>query len=392
MERPSTTSNPPLVILAVLGLMAALHLMRVILVPVALAVLLACVLEPAVVHLRKRSPISPMGAGFILFLLLAAGGLYLASIAAEGLVQAGNALPGELLRTSERVNDGLEQMLENQPFLKRILPEPGTISRLVYQSRLDLIARFRDGLIDRLGELGGVVAQGFIILVLALFLLAESEMLTAKLTRFFARGPGDAQATVRTIQALTREIRTYLLARTLINVGMGLVVTLVLWSLGVRNPIALGAFAAITNYVPYVGQVIGGALPVLVTLINAESFTAGLGDALIIAAAYLAVVAVAEYVAVPYVLGRSLDLNGTTVLIACLFWGFLWGLVGLVLAIPLTVSMKLVFQHVPALKRWADLMSREGPPRRAWTRSPIVSQVEVEVEVETKPEAEAAAT
>jgi predicted PurR-regulated permease PerM len=58
-------------------------------------------------------------------------------------------------------------------------------------------------------------------------------------------------------------------------------------------------------------------------------------------------------------MGRSLDLNGTTVLVACLFWGFLWGLVGLVLAMPITVSMKLVFQNVPELNRWAELMSRD---------------------------------
>ena len=72
---------------------------------------------------------------------------------------------------------------------------------------------------------------------------------------------------------------------------------------------------------------------------------------------YLAVVGIEGYVVTPMVMGRSLDLNGTTVLIACLFWGFLWGLVGLILAMPITVSMKLVFQTVPELNRWAELMS-----------------------------------
>ncbi|MEO6809761.1 MAG: AI-2E family transporter, partial [Isosphaeraceae bacterium] len=113
--------------------------------------------------------------------------------------------------------------------------------------------------------------------------------------------------------------------------------------------------AALTNFIPYVGQVIGGALPVLVTLSQSEN----LGDALIVAAVYLAVVTVEGYVVTPYIMGRSLDLNGTTVLIACLFWGFLWGLVGLILAMPITVSLKLVCQHVPTLNRWAELMSRD---------------------------------
>ena len=111
--------------------------------------------------------------------------------------------------------------------------------------------------------------------------------------------------------------------------------------------------AALTNFVPYIGQMIGGALPTLIVLGQNGS----IGDALIVAAMYLAVLGVEEYVITPLVMGRSLDLNGTTVLIACLFWGYLWGLVGLVLAMPITVSLKVVFQAVPELNRWAELMS-----------------------------------
>ena len=121
---------------------------------------------------------------------------------------------------------------------------------------------------------------------------------------------------------------------------------------------ALGLFAALTNFVPYIGQLIGGTLPTVMAL----GQTGSLGDALIVAAMYLAVVGVEGYVVTPMVMGRSLDLNGTTVLIACLFWGYLWGLVGLILAMPITVSMKLVFQNVPELNRWAELMSRDWAP------------------------------
>jgi predicted PurR-regulated permease PerM len=117
----------------------------------------------------------------------------------------------------------------------------------------------------------------------------------------------------------------------------------------------------LTNFIPYVGQVIGGALPTLIALGHSGS----IGDALIVAAVYLAVVGVEGYVVTPYVLGRSLDLNGTTVLIACLFWGFLWGLLGLILAMPITVTMKIVFQNVPELNRWAELMSGHLPASHA---------------------------
>ena len=72
---------------------------------------------------------------------------------------------------------------------------------------------------------------------------------------------------------------------------------------------------------------------------------------------YLAVVGIEGYVVTPLVMGRSLDLNGTTVLLACLFWGYLWGLIGLVLAMPITVSLKVVLHTIPELNRWAELMS-----------------------------------
>jgi predicted PurR-regulated permease PerM len=186
-----------------------------------------------------------------------------------------------------------------------------------------------------------------------LFLLAESDMLIPKVIRFFAATPADAAVAARTLASLTRQVRTYLVARTLINLGLGVVVALALWLLGVRFAFALGAFAALTNFIPYLGQVLGGGLPSLITL----GQTGSVGDALIVAAVYLGVVGVEGYIVTPFVLGRSLDMNGTTVLLACLFWGFLWGLVGLILAMPITVTVKLVCQHTPELHRWAELMS-----------------------------------
>ncbi len=152
---------------------------------------------------------------------------------------------------------------------------------------------------------------------------------------------------------MTQQIRAYLVARTLINLAVGVVFAAALSFMHVKFAFALGLFAALTNFVPYVGQLLGGALPTLIALGQFESF----GDALIVASIYLAVIGIDGYVVTPVVMGRSFDINGTTVLVACLFWGFLWGLVGLVLAIPITVCMKLVFQHVPELNRWAELMS-----------------------------------
>jgi predicted PurR-regulated permease PerM len=341
-------ADTALIVLAVLGAMAALHLMKAILVPIALAMLLACLLSPLTSALRRMFPVGATGAAILLFLLLTFFGLYLASLTAESLVQAANTLPTDAERLFGQISRRIADLVRDHPFLAGILPEPGTIDRLG-----DRNSELIGGLRDRLSDMTSWVAQGFVILVLVLFLLVESEMLTPKVVRFFASAPGNAVAAERALQSVVRKIRAYLVARTLINIGMGLVVAGALRLLNVKFAVFLGALAGLTNFVPYVGQMIGGALPVLIKLGQTQS----IGDALIVAAVYLAIVTVEGYVVTPYIMGRSLDLNGTTVLIACLFWGFLWGLAGLVLAMPITVSLKLVFQHVPALHRWAELMS-----------------------------------
>lgn len=349
MDRVTKLTSPSLVVLATLGVIAALYLLKPILIPVAIALLLACMLHPVTTLLRRVLPLSTTGAAVVLFLLTVLCGLYAASLTAESLVQAANTLPADIERLSGRVSHRINDMVRDHPSLRGILPEPGTIDLLGDANRALVI----DSLSIGLADLTIRVAQGLFILILVLFLLAESDMLTTKVIRFFAPTPGDANTAARILGRLTRQIRNYLVARTLINLGLGVVLALALWGLNVKFPFALGLFAGLMNFIPYVGQVIGGGLPTLITI----GQTGSIGDALIVAAVYLGVVGIEGYVVTPFVMGRSLDLNGTTVLIACLFWGFLWGLVGLILAMPIAVTMKLVFETVPELNRWAELMS-----------------------------------
>ncbi len=342
-----------LVILAVLATIAALYFLKAILVPITLALFLACVLSPILSFVRRVLPLSATGAAVLLFLVTVLLGLYVASLTAESLVQATTSLPDDITRLTGQTSRQVNELIRNHPNLRALLPEPTTIDRLGDRNSALLYERLTYGVAD----ISGWVAQGFVVLILVLFLLAESEMLIPKVVRFFARSPDDA-VSERTLKDLTRQIRSFLLARTVINIGLGVVIALFLWAFKVRFPFALGLFAALTNFIPYVGQVLGGGLPALVTLAQYESP----GDALIVASVYLGIITLESYVITPYILGRSLDLNGTVILVACLFWGFLWGLVGLILAMPITACVKLVFQSIPELHRWANLMSRDWQP------------------------------
>ncbi|HEX8202746.1 MAG TPA: AI-2E family transporter, partial [Isosphaeraceae bacterium] len=228
MDPTTKAAQTSLTVLAVLGVMAALYLLKPILVPVALALLLACLLAPATTLLRRLLPLGPTGAAVVLFLLLAVVGLYLASLTAESLVRAAETLPGDVERLAQRLSHRLTDTIRDQPYLAGLLPEPGTINLLGDANRRMLLEHLTRRLID----LPFWVAQGLIVLILVVFLLAESEMLTPKLVRFFAPAPGDARAAERALQAMTRQVRAYLLARTVINAGLGVVLAVALWLLG----------------------------------------------------------------------------------------------------------------------------------------------------------------
>lgn len=354
MERSGHYVGAATTVLAALAVVAALYFLKPILMPIALAVLLASILSPITWMIRKVLPLSSTGAAVVLFLVVGILGLYGATLAAQSLIEVGDTLPTDVDRIAGRFSHHVSQLAADYPFLRNVLPDPRSIDNFGDANRNLLISKLRYGLPDFMY----LVAQGFVVLILVLFLLAESEMLSTKVIHFFARSAHDARTAEATLRSLNHQVRNFLVTRTLINLAMGGVVALALWAIGVKFPIALGLFAALTNFIPYIGQVLGGALPTLVTLAQFESA----GGAILVASIYTAVVVIEGYVVTPYILGRSLDLNGTVILVSCLFWGFLWGLIGLVLAMPITACVKLVFQSVPDLYRWAELMSRDWAP------------------------------
>ena len=159
-------------------------------------------LLPVASFLRRRFPFGPVGA-LALLALSVAGGLYLASLMAESLVRATYTLPSDIERLAGQVSGRITDLIRDQPSLRAFLPEPGTIDRLGDTNRALLIDKLSYGLTD----FTTWVVQGFIVLVLVIFLLLESQMLTAKVVRFFARQRSDADAAAEILALITRKIR-----------------------------------------------------------------------------------------------------------------------------------------------------------------------------------------
>jgi predicted PurR-regulated permease PerM len=159
--------------------------------------------------------------------------------------------------------------------------------------------------------------------------------------------------TVEILQAIEREISRYVLTITLINTALGMVLAGALHWLGVELSEALlwGTLAALLNFAPYVGPLVGVVLMLLMGFITYDE----IGPSLLPAAIYLGLHTLEGQILTPVVLGRRMALSPLILILALMVFGWLWGIIGLLLAVPLLVCMKMVLARIEGMEGWARL-------------------------------------
>jgi predicted PurR-regulated permease PerM len=155
----------------------------------------------------------------------------------------------------------------------------------------------------------------------------------------------------RTIQM---EIGRYFIAFSLLNAGVGVTVALTMWALGMPNPALWGAMVALLNFVPYLGPIVSITVIATVSVLSFDT----LSRAVLPPLAYLAIEAIEGNVVQPLLLGRSLVLNPVAIFVSLLFWGWLWGAAGILLAVPILIAVKIACQHIDTLKPVAEFLDR----------------------------------
>ena len=140
---------------------------------------------------------------------------------------------------------------------------------------------------------------------------------------------------------------------TIINIVLGLVIGVTLWLLGVPNAPLWGVMAALLNYVPFVGLLVGTAVVLIVSLLTFDT----IGQAVLPAIAYWFINTVEANLITPAVLGRSMSMNPVAILIWMMLWGWLWGLSGAILAVPLLAMVKIACDEVEPLAPLAKFIA-----------------------------------
>lgn len=156
---------------------------------------------------------------------------------------------------------------------------------------------------------------------------------------------------VRNIQA---DMSRYMLTITTINVVLGLATALLMWFLEMPSPLLWGALAGLLNFAPYVGPLAAALVLAMVGLFTFDT----LGEALLPALAYLGLNALEGQFLTPLLLGNSLALNPVIILLWLMFWGWLWGIPGFLLGVPMLVCFKIICARIDALQTWSQMLER----------------------------------
>src|SRR5213075_1661163 len=163
----------------------------------------------------------------------------------------------------------------------------------------------------------------------------------------------DKKMAVSIAHDIDSQVSRYLFTITAINICLGLAVGTAVGLLGLRNPVMWGVMVALLNYVPYLGALTGIICMTLGAVLSFDS----LGYALIFPASYLTLAILEGNFITPFVLGRSLTLNPILILVALAFWGWMWGISGMILAVPILATFKIFCDHIEPMAPIAEFMT-----------------------------------
>ena len=208
-------------------------------------------------------------------------------------------------------------------------------------------------LTDRLiGQTPELILSALTTLILLYFLLAYDGVFLAKLIKLMPT-LSDKKRAVSIAHEIETQVSRYLFTVTMINCCLGFAVGTTVGLMGLPNPLMWGAMVAVLNFIPYLGALTGIICMTLGAVLSFDS----IGYAMFFPLSYLVLATLEGNFITPMVMGRSLTLNPVLVLLSLTFWGWMWGIVGVVLAVPILAAFKIFCSHLEPMEPLAEFIS-----------------------------------
>lgn len=359
---PFSIRTGALSVLAVVAAVLALRAAEAVAVPILVSVLLAYALEPAVSALvALRLPRS--AAAVVVFGLLLVG----VRAGASALVAPARAFAADLPATVATirhelaagapasptlVDDVREAASEIEKAAGTIRPStaPGARPVTVVRPPFDFVQL----LVESGTTFAGVAARALIVALLTFLLMATGDLYKRKLVKLGGSSLEARRITADVIKNIDRQIERYIVVRIMISVIVAVLTAAALWPLGLNHWLVWGIVAGVLNVLPFIGPTMAVAAIALAAFLQFRTV-----DLTIAAGALSGVVAMFEgNFLTPWLTSRAGELNTVAVFVGVLFWGWVWGIWGLVLAVPILVAIKAAADHIEQFQALGELLGR----------------------------------
>lgn len=370
---------PPLLVLV--GAIAVLYFAREVFMPLAIAVLLTFALAPVVSLIRKtglpRMPavIAAVTAAFIAisafsFVVMTQVGELaqqlptyqsniLTKIRSAKDTGAGSGIVKRITDAVERVGKEISQPEDAGQTAESQRPASPILVEIYSPERpIQLLT-------SMILPLVGPLATAGLVIVVVIFMLLEREDLRDRFIRLV--GYSDLHRTTEALQDAGSRVGRYLLMQLVVNVTYGIPVAIGLWLIGIPNAMLWGALAIILRFVPYIGPAISMVLPLFLAVAVSPDWSLVLW----VMALFVVMELISNNVVEPWLYGSGTGLSPLAIIVAAIFWTWLWGPVGLVLSTPLTVCLVVLGKHVPQFRFFEVLFGSEpvlDPEARLYQR------------------------
>jgi predicted PurR-regulated permease PerM len=333
--------------------LGCIYIAQDLLFPITLAFLLSLVFSP-VVRTFARVRIPRVLTAFTIVLGLTAtaiAGVYGLSGPVSGWIDEAPQIERQLrlrladlgepldkLRDAQKqVSEATDQNNEGDDIQKVVVAEPNLISQAAQGAP-------------------GIATGIALMLVLLLFILSGGDLVYEKMVRALPTF-GDRRKGLRIAHDVEREVSRYLATISAINIILGIVIGTLMAAIGMPNPFLWGVAAAVLNFVPVLGALCGVMLVGVVALVSVQTTS----EALLAPALYLACTALEGQLITPALVGNRLRINSIAIILAIAFWGWLWGFVGVLVAVPLLIVTSVIANHVEGLGGLRELLGPHVP-------------------------------
>jgi predicted PurR-regulated permease PerM len=361
---PINVQSLALMVLAILGIILMLQYADAMIIPILLGLLISYALDPLVRGLVRLRVPRAIGAAVVLLLVVGVGGslLYQLRDQADAIVQELPEAARRVRRALERQNGGgaapstIAQVQKAATELEKAADaasssppaRPGVTRVQVEQAPVNVSAYVMWGSLG----IAAAAVQGLLILFLAYFSLASGDMYKRKLVKIVGPSLSRKKITVQILEDIDRQIAAFLFVQVATSAGVGIATWIAFRWIGLEQAAVWGLLAGVFNTIPYFGPVIVTATAAAVAFLQFGTIKM----AVIAGGAAFAITTVEGLGITPWLTGRAARMNAIAVFVGLLFWGWVWGIWGMLLAVPMLMIMKAICDHVEDFKSFGELL------------------------------------